>query len=98
MPCTSYAATTAGISSEMVCDALIQSMELRFGVVSHLPYMIEWLTDNGSCYIAHPARVFAQSLVFRICTTPIRSPQSNGMTEAFVKTFKRDLCVFECCT
>lgn len=65
-------------------------MERRSGVVSHLPYMIEWLTDNGSCYIAHPTRVFAQSLGFRICTTPIRSPQSNGMAEAFVKTFKRD--------
>ena len=86
----SYVATTAGISSEMVCDVLVQSMERRFGVVSHLPHMIEWLTDNGSCYIAHPTRVFAQSLGFSICTTPIRSPQSNGMAEAFVKTFKRD--------
>jgi hypothetical protein len=24
------------------------------------------------------------------CTTPIQSPQSNGMAEAFVKTIKRD--------
>lgn len=24
------------------------------------------------------------------CTTAVRSPQSNGMAEAFVKTFKRD--------
>ncbi|WOE33273.1 MULTISPECIES: IS3 family transposase [unclassified Acinetobacter] len=29
----SYAATTAGISSEMVCDILVQSMERRFGIV-----------------------------------------------------------------
>ena len=24
------------------------------------------------------------------CTTPVRSPQSNGMAEAFVKTFQLD--------
>lgn len=86
----SYAATTTGISSDMVCDVLVQSMERRFGVVCHLPHRVEWLTDNGSCYIAHSTRTFAQSLGFLICTTPIRSPQSNGMAEAFVKTFKRD--------
>ena len=86
----SYTATIAGISSEMVCDVLVESMERRFGTVNHLPHTIEWLTDNGSCYIAHSTRTFAQALGFRICTTPIRSPQSNGMAEAFVKTFKKD--------
>ena len=86
----SYAATTEGISSEMVCDVLVQSMERRFGAVSHLPQRVEWLTDNGSCYIARSTRTFVQSLGFHVCTTPIRSPQSNGMAEAFVKTLKRD--------
>ena len=86
----SYAATTAGISSDMVCDVLVQSMEKRFGTITYLPHPIEWLTDNGSCYIAKSTREFSQALGFSICTTPIRSPQSNGMAEAFVKTFKRD--------
>lgn len=74
----------------MVCDVLIENMENRFGMVDRLPHPIEWLTDNGSCYITKATRQFAKSLGFKMCTTPIRSPQSNGMAEAFVKTFKRD--------
>ena len=68
-------------------------MEKRFGAVSYLPQPVEWLTDNGSCYIAHSTRTFAQALGFRICTTPIRSPQSNGMAEAFVKHSKGIMCI-----
>jgi len=33
---------------------------------------------------------FGQQLGLTPCFTPVRSPQSNGMAEAFVKTFKRD--------
>jgi putative transposase len=33
---------------------------------------------------------FGRSLGFLVCTTPPYSPESNGMAEAFVKTFKRD--------
>lgn len=31
-----------------------------------------------------------RSIGMEPCTTPVRSLQSNGMAEAFVKTFKRD--------
>jgi putative transposase len=33
---------------------------------------------------------FAKQLGLKPVTTPITSPQSNGMAESFVKTFKRD--------
>ena len=51
---------------------------------------IEWLTDNGSCYTAHDTRRFARDIGLVPCTTPVESPQSNGMAEAFVRTLKRD--------
>ncbi len=86
----SYVATTAGISATMVQDLLVESLEKRFGDIPCLPQEIEWLTDNGSCYTVEATRNFAKTLGFKVCTTPVRSLESNGMAEAFVKTFKRD--------
>ncbi|WP_173635176.1 IS3 family transposase [Erwiniaceae bacterium PD-1] len=86
----SWSATTGGINSVMVQDLLTESVEKRFGNALYLPHAVEWLTDNGSCYIADSTRTFAASLGFIVCTTPVRSPESNGMAESFVKTFKRD--------
>ncbi|EFH8174225.1 IS3 family transposase [Escherichia coli] len=86
----SWSATTGGINSVMVQDLLTESVEKRFGNTLYLPHAVEWLTDNGSCYIADATRRFAASLGFIVCTTPVRSPESNGMVESFVKTFKRD--------
>ena len=85
-----YAATTGGISGELVRDVMVQTMCNRFGEVPELPSPAEWLSDNGSGYIARETRSFAQDIGFKPCRTPIRSPQSNGMAESFVKTFKRD--------
>ena len=51
---------------------------------------LEFLTDNGSAYIAHETRGIARSLGLKPVTTPVCSPQSNGMSESFVNTFKRD--------
>lgn len=86
----SFVATTGGITAEQVRDLMVASVEQRFGLVERLPQPIEWLTDNGSCYTAEETVKFAQHMGFVVCTTPVKSPQSNGMAEAFVKTFKRD--------
>jgi transposase InsO family protein len=34
--------------------------------------------------------LFGEAIGLQVCTTPYYSPESNGMAEAFVKTFKRD--------
>ncbi len=49
-----------------------------------------WLSDNGSAYIAKDTLDTATALGLKLCFTPVRSPESNGIAEAFVKTFKRD--------
>jgi transposase InsO family protein len=86
----SYIATTAGDSGEMNRDLIAETIESRFGLVDRVPHPIEWLTDNGSAYTAHDTRNFALSMGMVVCTTPVQSPESNGMAEGFVKTFKRD--------
>ncbi|QDC36220.1 DDE-type integrase/transposase/recombinase [Sphingobium fuliginis ATCC 27551] len=85
-----FVATTAGISAEDVRDLMTATVEHRFGRVNRLPATIEWLTDNGSCYTARETCRFAREINLRPRTTPIESPQSNGMAEAFVRTMKRN--------
>lgn len=86
----SWVATTGGINSSDIRDLMIESVEHRFGLVNRLPVPIEWLSDNGSPYTARETRALARDIGLKPCTTPIESPQSNGMAEAFVKTIKRD--------
>ena len=90
----SHLSATSGISGEMIRDLMLESVEGRFGAVEKLPKPIEWLSDNGSIYTAHETRDFALKLGFIPCRTPVYSPESNGMAEAFVKTFKRDYVQF----
>ncbi len=85
-----HVATTGGIKSEDVQDLVITAVENRFGRINILPKPIEWLTDNGSCFIAKDTKSLLREIGMEPCSTPVRSPQSNGMAEAFVKTFKRD--------
>jgi transposase InsO family protein len=86
----SFLATTSGVSGEDVRDLMLAAVEHRFGLVNRLPVTIEWLSDNGSCYVAGETRSFARDISLEPRTTPIESPQSNGMAEAFVRTIKRD--------
>ncbi|MEX4737341.1 IS3 family transposase [Klebsiella pneumoniae] len=84
-----WAVTTGGFDSETVQDVMLGAVERRFG--SELPASpVEWLTDNGSCYRANETRQFARMLGLEPKNTAVRSPESNGIAESFVKTIKRD--------
>lgn len=84
-----YIASTIGVDGLMVRDLMIETVEARFGAPM-APKRVQWLTDNGPAYIANQTVETARRLNLEPCTTPSYSPESNGMAEAFVKTFKRD--------
>ena len=79
----------AGISGSDVCDMMLAAADVRFGG-HRAPHQVEMLSDNGPPYIAKETCIFARQLVLKPCYTPVKCPQSNGISEAFVNTLKRD--------
>jgi transposase InsO family protein len=72
-----WLATSAGISGEMVRALMGACVERRFGI-SKAAHPVEWLSDNGSAYIAKDTLDTATALGLKLCFTPVRSPESNG--------------------
>lgn len=83
------AVANAGISGSDIRDMMLEAVETRFGA-HRAPHPVEMLSDNGSPYTARDTRIFASQLGLRSCFTPVKSPESNGISEAFVNTLKRD--------
>jgi putative transposase len=84
-----WQASTGGVSGEMVRNLMLACVERRFNAL-RAPQAVQWLADNGSAYAARETLEFAAALGLLPCFTPVRSPESNGVSEAFVKTLKRD--------
>ena len=78
-----------------LCAADIQELmqravTARFGAGERPDAPIQWLSDNGSVYTALDTIITAERLHLVPITTPVSSPESNGMSEAFVNTLRRD--------
>lgn len=71
---------------EMVREAVFR----RFGAERTKAKGLEFLSDNGPEYICKKLRAVLQGFGIIVCHTPRRSPESNGLAEAFFGTFKRD--------
>ena len=69
-------------------DIMLEAVERRFAD-HRVPSVIEMLSDNGSPFVAKDTQIFARQLGLQPCFTPVQSQQSNGISEAFVKTLKR---------
>ncbi|MGH7688006.1 MAG: IS3 family transposase [Gemmatimonadaceae bacterium] len=67
-----------------------RAVAARFGAGGQPDAPIQWLSDNGSIYTALETQITAERLHLVPITTPAASPQSNGMSEAFVNTLRRD--------
>ena len=84
-----WQASTGGISGEMVRDLTLACVQRRFNAL-RARHPVQWLADNRSAYAARETIDFATGLALVPCFTPVHSPESNGVSEAFVKTLKRD--------
>lgn len=73
------AVVSAGVSGSDIRDIMLEAVERRFGTY-RAPAVVEMLSDNGSPYIARDTQIFARQLGLKPCFTPVRSPQSNGMS------------------
>jgi putative transposase len=73
-----WLARSAGISGEMVRDLMVACVERRFGI-SKAAHPVEWLSDNGSAYIAKDTLDTATALGLKLCFTPVRSPESKAL-------------------
>ena len=84
-----WQASTGGISGDMVRNLMLACVEKRFNAL-RASYPVQWLADNGFAYAARQTIEFAAALSLVPCFTPVRSPESNGVSEAYVKTLKHD--------
>ena len=71
-------------------ELMHRSVASRFGTGERPDAPIQWLSDNSSIYTALDTIITAERLHLVPITTPARSPESNGMSEAFVNTMRRD--------
>lgn len=85
-----YVASTEPLLADDIEELMVKAVEARFGESLRYPREIQWLSDRGSIYRAKSVQNLGKDLNLRCCYTRAYSPESNGMTESFVKTTKRD--------
>jgi putative transposase len=87
---------TTRITAVDLAEMLREAVFRRFGAVRAHAQGIEFLSDNGPEYTSHRFRPFVRAMGLTPCHKPRRSPQSNGLAEAFFGSFKRDY-VYQAC-
>lgn len=75
---------TSSISLDTVIHASFRRSMEQIGLTQKIR------RSHGSAYQARDTRIFAAQVDLKPCFTPVASPESNGVAEAFVKTIKCD--------
>lgn len=83
------------LHTEQICEMVREAIFCRFGEDRQQAKGIEFLTDNGTEFKT-TFQGFLTSMGLIPCHTPCRSPESNGVVEAFFGTLKRDY-VYQSC-
>jgi len=86
-----FVASPRSLTGADIRTLMDRTLWARFGEAAlKAPHAIQWLSDNGPQYTAMATVLYAHELGLVPITTPAYSPESNGLAEAFVGTFKRD--------
>jgi len=86
-----WAASPRPLNGGDIRTLMDKALWARFGeATTTAPHAIQWLSDNGPQYTATASVLYAHELGLVPITTPAYSPESNGLAEGFVHTFKRD--------
>src|SRR6476646_4503725 len=86
-----WAASPRPLNGDDIRTLMDKALWARFDeTVVTAPHSIQWLSDNGPQYTAMASVLYPHELGLVPITTPAYSPESNGLAEAFVGTFKRD--------
>ena len=86
-----FVASPRPLTGADVRTLMDRTLWARFGEATlKAPHAVQWLSDNGPQYTATASVLYAHELGLVPITTPAYSPESNGLAEAFVGTFKRD--------
>ena len=87
--CLAHVARKQPLTASDIQELMLLSVESRFEDL-RAPRQIQWLSDRGTIYRSQATVQLARSLNLKSCFTAAYSPESNGMSEAFVATSKRD--------
>lgn len=87
--CLAHVARKQPLTASDIQELMLLSVESRFEDL-RAPRQVQWLSDRGTIYRSHATVQLARNLNLKSCFTAAYSPESNGMSEAFVATSKRD--------